>query len=252
MQHAMTRERCLADLRAQIKAIEEGSSAYERYSEHACRNEADASGVANPNRKHAACIETFQSESAPLQDGCLDSSRCANGQKLQNKQAKHADADCDQAQQAFAKIQRLLCIREHASTLLRKRLIANGFDEHVAFEAVQRAVDCGLVCDERYADVLVRSRLSQGKGLRGIAFELEQADIDPCSVPAYQDALSNENGPDELTRALRLLDAKPPKAKRTREAAYRKLVQKGYTSSVAASAARIFEERCRYNALSAH
>ena len=236
MQHAMARERCLADLRAQIKAIEEGSGAHERYSEHACQNEADASGVANPNRKHAACIETFQSESAPLQD----------------KQAKHADADCDQAQQAFAKIQRLLCIREHASTLLRKRLIANGFDEHVAFEAVQRAVDCGLVCDERYADVLVRSRLSQGKGLRGIAFELEQADIDPCSVPAYQDALSNENGPDELTRALCLLDAKPPKAKRTREAAYRKLVQKGYASSVAASAARIFEERCRYNAFSAH
>ena len=143
-------------------------------------------------------------------------------------------------------------LREHASTLLRKRLISNGFDEHVAFEAVQRAIDCGLVCDERYADVLVRSRLSQGKGLRGIAFELEQADIDPCSVPAYQDALSNENGPDELTRALRLLDAKPPKAKRTREAAYRKLVQKGYTSSVAASAARIFEERCRCDALSAH
>ena len=252
MQHAMARERCLADLRAQIKAIEEGSGAHERYSEHACQNEADASGVANPNRKHAACIETFQSESAPLQDACLDSSRCANGQKLQNEQTKHADADCDQAQQAFAKIQRLLCIREHASTLLRKRLIANGFDEHVASEAVQRAVDCGLVCDERYADVLVRSRLSQGKGLRGIAFELEQADIDPCSVPAYQDALSNENGPDELTRALCLLDAKPPKAKRTREAAYRKLVQKGYASSVAASAARIFEERCRYNALSAH
>lgn len=252
MQHAMARERCLADLRAQIKAIEEGSSAHERYSEHAFHNEADASGVANSNRKHAACIETFQPESAPLRDGCLGSSRCAKGQKLQNKQTKHADPDCDQAQQAFSKIQRLLCIREHASTLLRKRLIANGFDEHVAYEAVQRAVDCGLVCDERYADVLVRSRLSQGKGLQGIAFELEQADIDPCSVPAYQDALSNENGPDELTRALRLLDAKPPKAKRTREAAYRKLVQKGYTSSVAASAARIFEERRRYNALSAH
>ena len=252
MQPAMARERCLADLRAQIKAIEEGSGAHERNSEHAFRNEADAFGVANSDCKNAACSENLQPESAHSSDRCLRSSRCANGQERQNKQSKHAAADCDQAQQAFAKIQRLLCIREHASTLLRKRLISNGFDEHVAFEAVQRAIDCGLVCDERYADVLVRSRLSQGKGLRGIAFELEQADIDPCSVPAYQDALSNENGPDELTRALRLLDAKPPKAKRTREAAYRKLVQKGYTSSVAASAARIFEERCRCDALSAH
>ena len=107
---------------------------------------------------------------------------------------------------------------------------------------MQRAINCGLVSDERYADVLVRSRLSQGKGLRGIAFELEQADIDPQTVPAYQEALFRDSGPDELARALSLLAAKPPKAKRIR-AAYRKLVQKGYESSVAASAARIFAEQ---------
>lgn len=137
----------------------------------------------------------------------------------------------------------MLCIREHASALLYKRLLSSGYDDHIASEAVQRAINCGLVSDERYADVLVRSRLSQGKGLRGIAFELEQADIDPQTVPAYQEALFRDSGPDELARALSLLATKPPKAKRIREAAYRKLVQKGYESSVAASAARIFAEQ---------
>ena len=159
------------------------------------------------------------------------------------EQSKQSDADRDQTESAFAKIQRLLCIREHASALLYKRLLSSGYDDHIASEAVQRAINCGLVSDERYADVLVRSRLSQGKGLRGIAFELEQADIDPQTVPAYQEALFRDSGPDELARALSLLAAKPPKAKRIREAAYRKLVQKGYESSVAASAARIFAEQ---------
>ena len=46
-----------------------------------------------------------------------------------------------------------------------------------------------------------------------------------------------------------MLKTKPPKAKRIREAAYRKLVQKGYDSSVAASAARIFAEELGFNAL---
>lgn len=235
------RAQSIADLRAQIKAIEDGSGVHGRL--ETCSRKIDGNPL-RPDKRECSedAIDEIQQTSVSWPARCTILGDSENdGQSF--RQAIQSDADRDQADSAFAKIQRLLCIREHASALLYKRLLANGYEDRIASEAVQRAIDCGLVSDERYADVLVRSRLSQGKGLRGIAFELEQADIDPHNVPAYQEALFRDSGPDELARALSLLAAKPPKAKRIHEAAYRKLVQKGYESSVAASAARIFAEQ---------
>lgn len=235
------RTQSLADLRAQIKAIEAGSGTSGRSDTHLRQCEGTPPYPGKQQHRGDA-VNAMQQMPASWPTGCPIVGNFENDGRFIER-SKQSDADRDQADSAFAKIQRLLCIREHASALLHKRLLSSGYDDRIASEAVQRAINCGLVSDERYADVLVRSRLSQGKGLRGIAFELEQADIDPQTVPAYQEALFRDSGPDELARALSLLAAKPPKAKRIREAAYRKLVQKGYESSVAASAARIFAEQ---------
>lgn len=235
------RAQSIANLRAQIKAIEDGSSVHVRSEAHALQAEGSPS---RPDKRECRedAITEIQQTPVSWSAGCT-----TLGDSENDKQpfggSMQSDADRDQADSAFAKIQRLLCMREHASALLYERLLASGYEDRIASETVQHAIDCGLVSDERYADVLVRSRLSQGKGLRGIAFELEQAGIDPQTVPAYQEAVFRDSGPDELARALSLLAAKPPKAKRIREAAYRKLVQKGYESGVAASAARIFAEQ---------
>ena len=235
------RTQSIADLRAQIKAIEAGSGANGRSGTHPRQCEGTPP---YPGKQHhrGNAVNAMQQMPASWPTGCPIVGNFENDGRF-FEQSEQSDTDRDQADSAFAKIQRLLCIREHASALLHERLIASGYDDRIASEAVQRAINCGLVSDERYADVLVRSRLSQGKGLRGIAFELEQAGIDPQTVPAYQEAVFRDSGPDELARALSLLAAKPPKAKRIREAAYRKLVQKGYESGVAASAARIFAEQ---------
>ncbi len=179
------------------------------------------------------------------------SSRCAAAKckgKSVSKRANTKGAARQQPstfseEQAFRKIERLVCLREHASKALQERLVKDGFSEDVACAAVERAQRCGLVSNERFADVLVRSRLSQGKGLQGIAAELTALDINPLSVPEYLDAKNHEEGPDELARALALLDAKPPRSKHPRESAYRKLMQKGYGASVSASAARIWSEK---------
>lgn len=235
------RTQSLADLRAQIKAIEAGSGTSGRSDTHLRQCEGTPPYPGKQQHRGDA-VNAMQQMPASWPTGCPIVGNFENDGRF-FEQSEQSDTDRDQADSAFAKIQRLLCIREHASALLYKRLLSSGYDDRIASEAVQRAINCGLVSDERYADVLVRSRLSQGKGLRGIAFELEQADIDPQTVPAYQEALFRDSGPDELARALSLLAAKPPKAKRIREAAYRKLVQKGYESSVAASAARIFAEQ---------
>ena len=120
-------------------------------------------------------------------------------------------------------------------------LVREGFPPEAADAAVGRALACGLVDDARYAEVLVRSRLSQGRGAQGIAAELELLGIDASVVPGWPEefAVDHES---EVARALALLDRKPPRAKNKRDAAYRRLAQKGFGASVASTAARIWSE----------
>ena len=104
-----------------------------------------------------------------------------------------------------------------------------------------RALACGLVDDVRYAEVLVRSRVSQGCGAQGIAAELDGLGIDIACVPGWPDEFPVEHD-DEVARALALLERKPPRAKNRRDAAYRRLAQKGFGASVASTAARLWSE----------
>lgn len=179
----------------------------------------------------------------PCNRNCAKGRRGLTAASLASDEAKlGSNASQHTEEQAFRKIERLVCMREHASKALQARLVKDGFSEEIAKSAVERAQRCGLVSNERFADVLVRSRISQGKGLQGIAAELTALDINPYTVPEYVEAAEHVNGPDELARALALLDAKPPRGKHLRESAYRKLMQKGYGASVASSAARIWTE----------
>lgn len=141
-------------------------------------------------------------------------------------------------QEAFQKIVRLVRMREQASVTLRQRLAREGFSEEAIDGALARAVACGLVDDRRYADVLVRSRLSQGRGRRGIAAELASLGVDVSEVDAFTEQELVGDDSEEIERAVAVLERKPPRSKNRRDAAYRRLVQKGYSSAVASSAAR--------------
>lgn len=145
-----------------------------------------------------------------------------------------------EAERAFRKIERLASAREQASGALRQRLVREGFSQEAVEESLARALSCGLVDDMRYADVLVRSRLSQGRGRQGIAAELAGLGIDPDEVEAL--AASDEGDEREVERALEVLERKPPRAKNARDAAYRRLAQKGFGASAASTAARLWSE----------
>ena len=119
--------------------------------------------------------------------------------------------------------------------------MASGFTEKASLQAVERARACGLLDDARFADVLIRSRLAQGRGSCCIARELAENAIDPDCVPGWPDEYPCTFD-DELVRALNLLERKPPTAKNKREAAYRRLVQKGFPSAVAVQASRTWYE----------
>ena len=213
----------IEELKRRIRQIENSPSADVQHSKGKTRSRSRAERPSLGSRKRMASMQSDEYDSL--------------GQKS-SKDAPKALTE----EQAFRKIERLACMREHASKALQARLEKDGFDSQIAQAAIERALRCGLISDERFADVLVRSRLSQGRGLQGIAAELITLDIDPYSVTAYLEATEEQTGPDELSRALAFLDAKPPRGKRLRDSAYRKLMQKGYGASVSASAARIWSE----------
>lgn len=168
---------------------------------------------------------------------------------------------------AFEKITRLACSRERGSRELIDRLVRDGFSREVAESAVQRALDCGLIDDTRYGAVLIRTRVAQGRGRKGIEDELERAGIAASDIPGWPEEFFsvddfdpfrvNANAEDdvvvcsfgsessdeqEIERALALLRRKPPRSKNVQASAYRKLVTKGYSTSVASAATRRFME----------
>lgn len=168
---------------------------------------------------------------------------------------------------AFEKVTRLACARERGSRELADRLVRDGFSREVAESAVRRALDCGLIDDVRYGAVLIRTRVSQGRGRKGIENELERAGIAATDIPGWPEEFFsvddfdpfcvNANAEDgvvgcsfgsessdeqEIERALALLRRKPPRSKNIQASAYRKLVTKGYSTSVASAATRRFME----------
>lgn len=211
-----------ARLRARIAAIESGDGA------------GGPAGDAEKERGrgHAAREERRPSHREDAPDaGGLQESRAAKASEA---------GEASEVERAFRKIERLACRREQASEALRRRLVREGFEEEAVEEALGHAMRCGLVDDGRYAEVLVRSRLAQGRGRRGIAAELAGLGIDAEAVAPLSDGFEGDEG--EVERALDLLDRKPPRSKNRREAAYRRLVQKGFAADAAVTAARLWCE----------
>ncbi|HUS23350.1 MAG TPA: regulatory protein RecX [Candidatus Binatia bacterium] len=71
----------------------------------------------------------------------------------------------------------LLARREHSAAELQRKLRQRGVEADVAASAVSALADSGLQSDERYAEMLVRSRVGQGFGPLRIEAELRQAGI---------------------------------------------------------------------------
>ncbi len=144
---------------------------------------------------------------------------------------------CDEA---YAKILRLASVKERSSVYLRKRLSQEGFCEQDVERAIERAMSVGIVDDARYAEVYLHTGLNAGRGRAGIISELESLNID---LSFLEDEINNDEDT-EISRALQFLEHHPSHAKNKRDGAYRKLMQKGYGSSVSAKAARLWSEAC--------
>lgn len=149
----------------------------------------------------------------------------------------------EQRDAAFKRIIGLLGSRDRCSCELVERLKRAGFEHDDAVSAVDRAVACGLVDDARYADVLIRSRISQGKGRAGIEEELAKLHIVASDLEGWPEAYFPSGGVSEEERALEFLRRKPPRSKNVYAAACRKLASRGFSPDVVFSAARRYVEQ---------
>lgn len=236
-----------ARLRAQIAAIESGRSAF-------VEEPREAAGRSDPSEEPRSvdpvAVAAARLEELAERKGSVPAGAAASNGVFEAARSRQHAAAADpveggggpgESERAFRKIERLALAREQASASLRERLARDGFSESAASAAVDRALACGLVDDARYAEVLVRSRVSQGRGAQGIAAELDGLGIDVAVVPGWPDEFPVDHD-SEVDRALALLERKPPRAKNKRDAAYRRLAQKGFGASVSSTAARLWAE----------
>lgn len=183
-------------------------------------------------------IQAIESEEEAIRaDGAASDSEFASSglAPLQSENEKTAD-------DAYRQILRWVSVRERSTKYLRERLLKEGFAEQDIAFSLERACRVHAVDDRRYADSLVRMKLAAGKGLRDAEREIRELGIDPATLDAWQehDSLGREA---EVNRALDSLIRRPPRAKQQREAAFRRLVSLGFSTDIAASAARIWTER---------
>ena len=94
---------------------------------------------------------------------------------------------------------------------------------------------CGYLDDLRFTEGFIRTRIEAGKGLSGIIRDLKRLQIDPYTLEGFPYQYLPENY-EAIDSALNVLLKKPPRAKNKSQAAYAKLIRKGYASSDASEA----------------
>ena len=149
----------------------------------------------------------------------------------------------DTTDKAFESICRMVAIREHSCDELSLKLRKKGFAQADIEDALSKALSCGLIDNNRYARSYAYTMLSSGHGVMGIRSHLEsiglnQADVE-CVISETLDDLFPDHV-DEIDRALNLLERSYFSSSNPRDAAFRKLVRKGYTFEQAKCAATRF------------
>ncbi len=154
----------------------------------------------------------------------------------EDTQTRNPDNESLTVDAALKKILKFVSMREVSTAKLKQKLQERDFPEPVIYEAIEHAEAIGLVSNRRYAEALIRSRIASHKGLRPVLLEIEELDIDLFELDAYLEFLSlGEDG--ELDQALEFLQLHPPHSKNLRDGAFRKLINSGYSVSIASQAA---------------
>lgn len=149
--------------------------------------------------------------------------------------------ELSEEERAYQRVLRMLSASEQSSRKVRAKLERAGYSDELIERTIERARDHGILDDARYAEMLVRSALSQNKGMRAVSAELDELGIALEEVEAYREQRMRERqdaSGGEVMRARMLLESRPPRAKNIRDAAFRRLMSKGYDADIAAEVAQ--------------
>lgn len=137
---------------------------------------------------------------------------------------------------ARMRIERLMNRREYASAEVRDKLREDGYRADVIDSCIRRAIEVGLVSDDRFADSFIRSKVFAGWGMTRIERELKRRGIDTEDVSGWPyEYLDPE---DELGRAVEIASHRRVSGKNQYEKLVRHLVSRGFTPGVSYRAAR--------------
>lgn len=145
------------------------------------------------------------------------------------------DEDLRQAEmkQSRERALRLVGYRERSTDELRRRLLDDGYPQAVVEPLVERFVELGLVDDDRYSRMYVRSRLRSGYGVRRIAHELDKKGVPAHVVAAALDEIATD---DPVMMARMALGGRVATDLRERQRLIQRLVVKGYDLRTAIAA----------------
>ena len=121
----------------------------------------------------------------------------------------------------------LLARREHSARELQRKLEARGIAADEAESAVAEVAAAGWQSDERYAEMLVRSRVAQGYGPMRIKAELEVAGLPSDKVREALDGAGVDWREHALEAHTKRFGA-PPKTSAERAKQYRYLQGRGF------------------------
>lgn len=163
-----------------------------------------------------------------------------DSQRLLDSQRPLDSLSADQ-RTLFDKIVRLASYRERSCCELRQRLLKDGNSIHDVDAALDYACTCGIVDDTRFAEMLVKSRMEQGKAIAGIKRELSKHQLEHIDVDQLIDS-EGSTACSEEQRAQRLLATQHFYAKNKRQAAFRKLIASGYSNDIAYRVSKWYED----------
>lgn len=142
----------------------------------------------------------------------------------------------------------LLGYRERSQVELARKLVDDGFPARCVGEIVDAYVRVGLLDDERYAEGYVRSRMRAGFGSLRITRELDAKGVpEDVAHAAVDDAVGEDPDASEVVRARSLIRGPVPVDRAAREKLLRRLVNRGFSFTVARAAVdpnRELEDEC--------
>ena len=144
----------------------------------------------------------------------------------------------------YARVLKLLGVRERSVHELRERLLQEGFEDEAIEEALVRAQACGALDDRRFAQAYIRGKLHVRWGRERIERELMSYGVDVQTLSGYPSEFFFTNDDDddvEVQRAVQELERLRSTAKDQHEARWRRLRSKGYSAAVIQAAVRQVE-----------